>query len=639
MKKIYTFLLLCFVFQIQVRWTATAQNFAVKLIADSLQKDANAVVRIDEGIFTVHSPTKCIFKTRIAYTIFNEKATKYATKYVGYDKKFIFIKSLKAYLYDANGKKVRTLYEEDFKDESAISDISLHEDDRVKSGTLTYPTYPYTVEFLAEIEYKSMLYVSDWWFQGDSKMAVEKSTYQISTPTNLPIRYQEHCLTQKGTVSTENNINNYFWEQNNIKAFEVEPMSKKNSYPYLRVATQQFELDGHHVDMTTWLEFGKWRKKLCEGREELPEETKQHIRNLVQNIDKEEEKIAKIYEYMQAKTRYVSIQLGIGGFQPFPAEFVDKKGFGDCKALSNYTKSLLKAADIEAHYTLIYAGDRKVPIEPKFPDMQFNHAILCVPLTSKKDTIWLECTQQQEAAGYMAGNFTGNRQALLLTDEGGIIANTPTYTHKENLQNRHVKVDLAADGSAKAQIYNSYQAMEGEMQYWYADKSTEMQRNMVLENWELPTFELGELKIWKEKKRLPITHEQAEVTIGKLATVSGKRLFFQPNLLSKLTNFPTTAANKTQDVYITDSFTQTDSITINLPENFHVESKPEGLSYKTVFGEYETQLIVKENKMIYVRKFVYFGGTFPKEKYAELLDFHKKIIKADAAKVVFVNKT
>ena len=67
MKFFYAYWLLFF-----LQFGLSAQNFAVKLIADSLMTNANTIVRINEGIFKVHSKDKCTFSTRIAYTILNK---------------------------------------------------------------------------------------------------------------------------------------------------------------------------------------------------------------------------------------------------------------------------------------------------------------------------------------------------------------------------------------------------------------------------------------------------------------------------------------------------------------------------------------------------------------------------------------
>ena len=81
---------------------------------------------------------------------------------------------------------------------------------------------------------------------------------------------------------------------------------------------------------------------------------------------------------MQKSTRYVNVSLGVGGWQPIAAKDVYKHGYGDCKALSNYMKALLKEAGITAHYTLVNAGARARRLLADLPGSSFNHAILCV---------------------------------------------------------------------------------------------------------------------------------------------------------------------------------------------------------------------------------------------------------------------
>ncbi len=85
--------------------------------------------------------------------------------------------------------------------------------------------------------------------------------------------------------------------------------------------------------MDSWTNFGAWIISLNKGRSVLPEETKKKLHSLTDGLKTTEEKVKVVYEYMQNRTRYVSIQLGIGGFQPFEASVVDQTGYGDCSGI------------------------------------------------------------------------------------------------------------------------------------------------------------------------------------------------------------------------------------------------------------------------------------------------------------------
>ena len=77
--------------------------------------------------------------------------------------------------------------------------------------------------------------------------------------------------------------------------------------------------------MTSWENFGSFISDLNKGRDELPVEMKQTVANLIKGIDTKEEKVAILYQYLQKNTRYVSVQLGIGGWQTFDAKYVASK--------------------------------------------------------------------------------------------------------------------------------------------------------------------------------------------------------------------------------------------------------------------------------------------------------------------------
>ena len=108
---------------------------------------------------------------------------------------------------------------------------------------------------------------------------------------------------------------------------------------------------------TNWQELGKWEyDKLIANRKKFPAETVQHIKEITEDITDPKLKAKKIYEYMQQKTHYISVQVGIGGFQPFRHLMWIRMSYGDCKALVNYTQALLKVAGIDSYYCVVY-GD------------------------------------------------------------------------------------------------------------------------------------------------------------------------------------------------------------------------------------------------------------------------------------------
>src|SRR5690606_888532 len=114
----------------------------------------------------------------------------------------------------------------------------------------------------------------------------------------------------------------------------------------------------------------------------LPAHIAQQVKALTSGITDVKEKITVLYNYLQKNTRYISIQLGIGGWQPFDDSYVAKNGYGDCKALTNYMQSLLTSANIPSFYTLVYAGasgTAKNRFVPDLPSQQFNHVVICVP--------------------------------------------------------------------------------------------------------------------------------------------------------------------------------------------------------------------------------------------------------------------
>lgn len=613
-----------------------AQNtWNVASIPAELKEKAHAVIRKSETIFTVKNLGEATEKNHRVITILDEQGLQYASMTLFYSK-LEKVNNFEGVLYDSNGEKVKKVKKDDIHDGSAVGNGTLFGDNRYKYAEFKYAIFPFTVEFTTETTNKNLLFYPMWFPQEDEEnVAVEQSSLKIQMPANLPLRYKSINGLAEPTLENIAESKSYTWQVKNLQVYENELYSPKWTRYGKGVLTapNEFEVEGFKGSMKTWKDLGEFDNILGKGRDLLPENVQQEVKQLVANIADPSLKVKKIYEYLQSKTRYISIQLGIGGWQPFEASYVAEKGYGDCKALSNYTKALLKSVGIESFYASIRGGSNERDIHPDFPSQQFNHVIVCVPM--KSDTIWLECTSQDNAFGYLS-DFTSDRYALLSTPEGGKLVRTPVYKAKDNQQNRNIKVALAEDGNATVVAVTEYTGLLSDD---YSDiknlSSREEQQKHLYKRINIPSFEVSNFSIQDEKKRIPTATVKLDLNVRKCASKSGTRLFLTPNLMSAINTVPPALDKPRQtEVVLKVALTETDSVTYQLPKNATLEFKPEGIKFENRFGTYQSEFQIKDGSLLYIRKLVRNQGKFPPESYAELIEYYKKVSKADRTQVV-----
>jgi transglutaminase-like putative cysteine protease len=613
-------------------------KYPVSAIPENLKANNYAVIRENTSQFNILAKNRSSHYEYIAVTILNPQGKKYASQYMWYDK-LRKVNFVRGNVYDAQGNLVRKIKANDIIDQSAYDGFSLFSDNRIKEVDLSNTTYPYTIEFEYEVEMKYLYSIPDFFLYNDDEVSTQKTTYSITYPPGLAPRFRLNNI-KDPVKSVTGDKETLSWTFENILPEKFEsfgPVSQK-IIPNVIAGPSEFEYEGYPGKMDTWEELGKWQILLNEGRDLLPDLTKAKVREITGGLASEEEKVKALYTYLQNKTRYVGIQRGIGGFQPFEAKVVDQLGYGDCKALSNYMVALLKEAGIKGYYTQIYAGDDERPIPPDFTVDYFNHIIVVVPV--KKDTLWLECTSQTNPFGYL-GKSTCDRYALMITESGGKLVRTPSYPAEKNVQSRQAEVHVLINGDATAKVktvYNGLLYETGGVGY-YADAQYDDQKKWVQKNTGIPSFDINSFSMKSRKEKLPAAVVEVDLTLKRFATTSGKRLFLTPNLMNRSSFIPDKTEKRKTNVVRTMAYITLDTIHYHVPEEIYPEFLPEPVKLRSRFGEYDASFTVEQGRLIYIRRVKIFKGEFPPESYAELIDFYKGINKADNMKLVFLNKT
>lgn len=619
---------------------ATDGDYAISKISKKMLENANAVKRMEQQTFIINNERNTVMRHHYAITILNEAGEAHAAAEVYYDK-LTSISSLSGALYNAAGVQIKKIKTKDFNDYSAVSDISLAEDGRVKTFDFNYKVYPYTVEYEIEVTKNNSFMFPGWIPQEGEFLSVEQSAYTIIYPETFQLRYKALNYVGEPTKNLEKGKQNLSWLVKNIPAIKVPfaTSSWADLATVVYIAPNNFEIAGFKGNMESWQSYGAFLNQLNKDKDVLPPTIATEVSNLIKGESDVKERIKILYNYLQKNTRYISVQLGIGGWQPFDAAYVAKNGYGDCKALTNYMQALLKAADIPSYYTVIYAGTSgfaKNRFMQDLPSSQFNHVVLLVP--TGKDSVWLECTSQQAPAGYM-GEFTGNRKAISVTEAGGVVVSTPNYGVNENQQLRSITAKLIDDGTLQMKVATRYECFQQESLSYLINALSEKKVKEYLEkNLSLSTYDIKRFSYKETKAALPFIEEELDIEVPNFATISGKRIFITPNILNRSSIQLSYDSLRKSDFVFNFPYRDKDEISIEIPEGYEIESKPKDRNLQTAFGKMVLTTKLEGNKIIYSRLMEQASGRFAPKMQKEIVDFFKEAYTADRSRIVLVKK-
>ena len=413
MKK---YILFVFAFVI-ITQTSTAQlMYPCDSIPPALRAGAKAVIRSKQVKITVKSEKQSEVERKTVITLLNDRAENMLIVSIPYDN-MMQVSDISAKAWDETGNLIWILQKYNIRDMRDFMGPEFLSDSRKKAFEIPSYNYPFTISVSYKIKKPNYYLSSELFLQDDPEISVEQSGIQCIIPKGLNFNYKSLNLKNRvDSVRIKNNLC-LTWQEESLPSARqrdfAPPLIK--SLPVVYTAPENFDLSGYKGSFTSWQSYGNWINQLNAGRDVLNKENADKALAIVKNIQDRRDKIKALYEYMQKNTRYFLISFGIGGFQPMAANDVAKNGYGDCKALSNYMKALLRAVGIDSYYTLVKSGDNEY-IHPGFPSNQFDHIILCVP--DNNGMIWLECTSQSLPFNYL-GSFTCDRDVLAITPDGG----------------------------------------------------------------------------------------------------------------------------------------------------------------------------------------------------------------------------
>ena len=600
------------------------------------QEKYNAVILEDTESFTMTSATSGTYQVLRSVRVFNDAGLKEAV-FQEYTDQFRTLSSFKGSIERDGGKPVK-IKKDDLVMVSVASGLA---EDGYVYGYQPSASYPFTVTYEYTLNYRKGIASFPTFFPvSGEKVKVENASYTLQVPTGTIVKTA--CSKVGDVRKEEGKADVYRWEVPVFEGYTEEMLmpSWREIVPYVFACPADFTYAGVSGGQGSWEAVGAWSYGLKEGTGELPDAFRQQLKEMTASAGSDLEKVRILYDYLRAHTRYVSIQLGIGGYKPFPAAQVHQSGFGDCKGLSNYMQAMLGAVGIPSIYTLVNTS--RADFLPGYSGIgQMNHVMLCVPLPEKKDTLWLECTNPSTPLGYRHEDVAGH-EVVLVTPEGGVPLRVPAYADSLSREDFDVEVTLAGDGSAKASVWMGLSLDQTEPWTDIRDWKPDTRRSRLTSGLAVQAQNLtltgvkDNFKDYDGRGFFPRMEVDYTFDTRLYGTTGKDRLFIPVNPYPKSVSL---SRGKRQNELVSKrGGVMRDRIRIHLPEGYRIEAVPPPVHLDTEWGTFTSTCDEEDGVIVIDQEIRTNRFREAPDRFDDFRTFIRAVNKAYDAQIVLVRQ-
>jgi tetratricopeptide (TPR) repeat protein/transglutaminase-like putative cysteine protease len=423
-------------------------------------------------------------------------------------------------------------------------------------------------------------YYGDLHFFQEDLPRVE-SRYVLIAPKEKKLYFnQAKLVTRKDEIAGDEAI--YTFSAKETPKIESEPGMPGFSElaAYVHVSTYQ-----------TWDEVATWYQGLIKGQLDTSPQIKNAVREVTKGMTDERAKVRAIYDYVVGKTRYVGLEFGIHGYQPYRTPQIFARKFGDCKDKASLLVVMLKEAGIPSTMVLArtrHGGD----LDPQPASLApFDHAIAYIP----KYNWFLDGTAEFSGAEELPAQ--DQDIPVLLVNEKKLVR-TPVLEPAKNTVVTEWRVKLDPTGAARV---DEMLRITGEAAHdWRSHYQSPGERGDKYGrawNDKYPGARLEKLEMALEDREKPV-EVAASVTVPHWARTTGENggsSLVMPVLgreADMLRNYARLSARK-HDLILGYPWRQEDRITLTLPAGWKVKELPAKKTLESPLGRFTLEVQVK----------------------------------------------
>jgi hypothetical protein len=277
------------------------------------------------------------------------------------------------------------------------------------------------------------------------------SRYIVDLPATVHPHVLERNLTFNSRTVTTNGRRITTWETRSVAPVEPEEFASDSNGVYMTITI---------TGPITWDAIGRWYAGLSANRTVVPTSVEARLPALLKGTRTADDTLAAVQRWVAQDIRYVSIALGLGGYQPRTPEEVVSSGYGDCKDKATLFIAVANRLGFHAYPVLLNNGgstDRQLPAIG-----QFDHAIAAVDRAAGRR--YIDLTAALTPYGELPPGDEGQFALLVHPDGTSEQVVLPQAPPSANLESTRMVGTLAPDGYLSVSVE---ERMLGAWQYMF----------------------------------------------------------------------------------------------------------------------------------------------------------------------------
>jgi transglutaminase-like putative cysteine protease len=264
-----------------------------------------------------------------------------------------------------------------------------------------------------------------------------RSRYIVDLPASMQPRMLERNLNFQRQERVAGGRRTFVWAAQDVS----------------RVVPEEFMADSNGVLMSIdlagpidWETIGRWYAGLARDRYTLDATVKAKLPALLAGARSADDTLRAVQRWVAQDVRYVSIALGLGGYQPRRPAQVVSTGYGDCKDKATLFVAVVSSLGFRAYPVLLNSGAR---VERALPSIeQFDHAIAAVERPNGR--VYVDLTADLVPYGELPAGVQGQFALVVHQDGTSEQVTLPENPPGANLQETRIVGTLAPNGYVTA---------------------------------------------------------------------------------------------------------------------------------------------------------------------------------------------